>query len=215
MNHYLFPILLGAAFVALYWIFCRWHSQDGGKLTKAEVDRYISIIEKTPLPAEETKAVCARIRLWAEADDGKPVYMLNLISFFKELRSFPGAPRFKGTPREANAYYEKAITSLWLSHAAYPTFSGIPQARNIVNIQPEREWDDVLICRYPNRRTFLKLLADPKYGPKAPYKFIAVGLDLVPVAAQKIIPDLRIVVGVSLLILFLTINWLRAVLLTS
>src|SRR5262249_40429178 len=35
MNHYLFPIVLAAAFVAVYWIFCRWHSQGGGKLTKA------------------------------------------------------------------------------------------------------------------------------------------------------------------------------------
>lgn len=210
MNHYLFPVVLGAAFLALYWIFCRWHSQGRGKLTKMEIDRYIAIIEELPLPTEETKAVCDRIRRWAEADDGKPVYMLNLITFFKELRSFPGAPEFKGTPQEANAYYERAITKLWLSHAAYPTFVGIPEARNLVNIQPEREWGDVLICRYPNRRMFLKLLADPKYGPYAPYKFMAVGLDLVPVAASSIIPDLRIVVGVSLLVLFLAINWFSA-----
>jgi hypothetical protein len=73
----------------------------------------------------------------------------------------------------------------------------------------------VIICRYPNRRTFLKLLADPEYGPKSPYKFMAVGLDLVPLAAHRIIPDLRIVVGVSLLILFLAINWLRIALVTS
>jgi hypothetical protein len=210
MNYH-FPIGLAAAFVALYWIFCRWHSQGGGKLTKAEIDRYMAIIEKLPLPAAGVEAFCARIRLWAEADDGKPVYMLNLVSFFETLHSFPGAPEFQGTPQEANAYYEKAITSLWLSHAAYPTFAGVPQAGNLVNIQPERKWGEVLICRYPNRRTFLELLADRHYGPKAPYKFMAVGLDLVPVAAHRIIPDLRVVVGVLLLILFLAINWLRTV----
>lgn len=210
--NYLFPIVLAALFVALYWIFCHWHSQGGGKLTKAEIDRYLALIEKLPLPAEGVEAFCARIRPWAEADDGKPVYMLNLVSFFDALRSFPGAPEFQGTPQEANAYYEKAIASLWLSHAAYPTFSGTPQASNLVNIQPERDWAEVLICRYPNRRMFLKLLADPQYGPKAPYKFMAVGLDLVPVAAHRSIPDLRVVVGVSLLILFLAINWFCAVL---
>jgi hypothetical protein len=210
--NYLFPIVLAAIVVALYWIFCRWHSQGGGKLTTAEIDAYMAIIERLPLPAEGIESFCARIRPWAEADDGKAVYMLNLISFFKQLGSFPGAPEFKGTPQEANAYYEKGITSLWLSHAAYPTFAGPPQARNLVNIQPERAWGEVLICRYPNRRTFLKLLADPQYGPKAPYKFIAVGLDLVPVAAHRIIPDLRLLVGGSLLILFLAINWLRTAL---
>src|SRR6266481_1122710 len=59
MNHYLFPIVLAAAFVALYWIFCRWHSQGGGKLTKAEIDRYLAIIEKLPLPAEGNRG-CLR-----------------------------------------------------------------------------------------------------------------------------------------------------------
>jgi hypothetical protein len=212
MNYYLFPIVLGAVCVALYWIFCRWHSQGGGKLTKEEIDRYMATIEKLPLPPEGTEAFCVRIRPWAEADDGKPVYMLNNISFFKNLHSFPGAPEFNGTPQQANQYYEKAIARLWLSHAAYPTFSGIPQTKNLVNIEPEREWGELVICRYPNRRTFLKLLADPAYGPKAPYKFMAVELDLVAVAAHKIIFDLRLVVGSALLILFLAINWLHAAL---
>lgn len=215
MNHYLFPIILAAGFIVLYWIFCRWHSQGGGKLTKAEIDRYMALIEKLPLPPEGTRAFCARVRPWAEADDGKPVYMLNNISFFKNLHSFPGAPQFMGTPQEANAYYEKAIARLWLSHAAYPTFAGIPQTKNLVNIEPEREWGELVICRYPNRRTFLKLLADPAYGPKAPYKFMAVELDLVAVAAHTIIPDLRLLVGGALLILFLAINWLHAVLVTN
>lgn len=215
MNHYLFPIVLAAVFVALYWVFCRWHSQGGPKLSKSEIDRYVAIIEKLPLPPEETEAFCARVRPWAEADDGKPVYMLNNISFFKQLHTFPGAPDFKGTPQEANAYYEKAITPLWLSHAAYPTFAGIPQTKNLVNIQPERDWGELVICRYPNRRTFLKLLADPRYGPKTPYKFMAVELDLVAVAARQIIPDLRILVGGLLLVLFFAINWIHTALVTN
>src|SRR5690348_8293360 len=152
--NYLFLIVLAAIFAALYWTFCHWHSQGGGKLTKAEIDRYLAMIQKLPLPARGIEAFCARIRPWAEADDGKPVYMLNLVSFFKELDRFPGAPEFQGTPEEANAYYEKGIRSLWLTHAAYPAFAGASQAKNLVNIQPEREWGEVLICRYPNRRTF-------------------------------------------------------------
>src|SRR5215469_7944620 len=93
----------------------------------------------------------------AEADDGKPVYMLNLIRFYSQLRTFAGAPEFKGTPEEANAYYEKKITPLWLSHAAYPIFAGASQAKNLINIHPEREWGRAVVCRYPSRRSFLKL----------------------------------------------------------
>src|SRR5215213_6933045 len=47
----------------------------------------------------------ARLRAWAEADDGKPVYMLNLMRYYDELRPFPGAPDFQGSPEESNTLY--------------------------------------------------------------------------------------------------------------
>ena len=167
-------------------------------------------IEKLPARAEGIQAFTSRIRPWAEADDGKPVFMLNLIRFYPQLRTFAGAPEFKGTPEEANAYYEKSITSLWLSHAAYPIFSGASQAKNLINIQPEKDWGRVVVCRYPSRRTFLELLSDPSYGPMEPYKFMALEIDLVPVSSTMVIPDLRLIVGSSPLVLFLAVNWLRA-----
>ena len=177
---------------------------------QAEIDHYIPIIEKLPLPAAELKAIVSRIRTWAESDDGKPVYMFNLIRFFPELRTFPGAPEFKGTPKEANAYYEKSITWLWLSHAAYPIFSGTAQAKNLINIDPERQWGELAVARYRNRRTFLKLLAHPDYAPMEPYKFIALEIDLVPVAGGMVIPDLRWVVGAVFVFIFLLAGWLHA-----
>jgi hypothetical protein len=211
MKKYRFEIILGVSLLALYLIFSAWHSQGGGsKLTKEEVDHYMAIIEKLPLPQEEIKAITSRIRPWAEADDGKPVYMFNLIHFFPQLRTFPGAPQFKGTPEESNAYYEKAITWLWLSHASYPTFSGAPQAKNLINMQPERTWGEVAVARYPSRRTFLKLLSDPSYAPMEPYKFIALEIDLVPVSGKMVVPDLRWVVGGSLVMIFLLVGWVRA-----
>ena len=147
-----------------------------GQLTQAEIDQYLAIIEKLPLPGKGVEAFTARLRPWAEADDGKPVYMFNLIHFFPRLQMFPGAPEFKGTPEQANAHYEKSLIWLWLSHASYPTFIGAPQARNLTNIQPERTWGNMTVVRYPSRRTFLKLISHPAYAPLAPYKFIAVEL---------------------------------------
>lgn len=70
----------------------------------------MAIIEKLPLPAEEIRAITSRIRPWAEVDIGKPVFMANLIHFFPEVRTFPGAPEFKGIPEETNAHYEKGRT---------------------------------------------------------------------------------------------------------
>ena len=67
------------------------------------------------------------------------------------------------------------------------------------------------MVRYPDRRAFLSLLADPAYGPLVPYKMMAVELVLVPVAGDVVIPDLRVAFGGLLLITFLTIAWFRAI----
>jgi hypothetical protein len=204
-----FELILAAVLVILYLAFCAWHSQGGGKLTQAEIDQYVTGIEKLPLPEKAVQAFITRLRSWAEADDGKPVYMFNLIHFFAKLQPFPGAPDFKGTPEQANAHYEKSLIWLWLSHASYPTFIGVPQARNLINMQPERSWGNMTVVRYPNRRTFLKLISHPAYAPLAAYKFIAVELDLVPVSRGTVVPDLRWLVGGGFVIIFLLVGWLR------
>ena len=207
-----FELILAAALVILYVAFSAWHSQGAGKLTQAEIDRYLAIIEKLPLPEKRVQAFIARLRPWAEADDGKPVHMFNLIHFFTKLQTFPGAPEFEGTPEQANARYEKSLMWLWLSHASYPTFIGAPQAKNLINIQPERTWGNMTVVRYPSRRTFLKLISHPAYVPLAPYKFIAAELDLVPVSSGTIMPDLRWLVAGGFAIVFLLVGWLRAAL---
>jgi hypothetical protein len=205
-----FELILAAALLILYVAFCVWHSQGAGKLTQVEIDQYLALIEKLPLPEQGVQAFIARLRPWAEADDGKPVYMFNLIHFFPRLQPFPGAPQFKGTPEQANARYEKGLLWLWLSHASYPTFIGTPQARNLINMQSERTWGNMTVVRYPSRRTFLKLISHPSYARVAAYKFIAVDLDLVPVSSSTIIPDPRLLAGGGLLIVFLLVGWLRA-----
>ena len=204
-----FELILAAVLVILYLAFLAWHSQGSGKLTQAEIDQYVANIEKLPLPEKAVQAFITRLRSWAEADDGKPVYMFNLIHFFPKLQPFPGAPDFKGTPEQANAYYEKRLIWLWLSHASYPTFIGVPQAKNVINMQPERTWGNMTVVRYPNRRTFLKLISHPAYAPLAAYKFMAVELDLVPVSKGMVVPDLRWVVGASFVMIFLLVGWLR------
>ena len=207
-----FEFILAAALVILYVAFWAWHSQGAGKLTQAEIDQYLATIEKLPLPEKRVQEFTARLRPWAEADDGKPVYMFNLIHFFPQLQTFPGAPDFKGTPKQANAHYEKSLTWLWLSHASYPTLIGVPQARNLINMQPERTWENMTVVRYPSRRTFLRLISHPAYAPLAAYKFIAVELDLVPVSSGIIVPDLRWLVGGGFAIVFLLVVWTRSIL---
>ena len=99
---------------------------------------------------------------------------------------------------------------LWLRHAAYPIFSGIPQAHNLINMQPERTWGEAAVARYRNRRTFPNLLCDPSYAPMKPDKFIALEIEPVPVSGKMVIPDPRLVVGVAFVIIFLLVGWVSA-----
>ncbi|PYL56285.1 MAG: hypothetical protein DMF31_12905 [Verrucomicrobia bacterium] len=57
-----FELILAAAFVVLYVAFWAWHSQGAGKLTHAEIDQYLAIIEKLPLPEKGVQAFIARLR---------------------------------------------------------------------------------------------------------------------------------------------------------
>jgi hypothetical protein len=207
----MFEIIVGAILLGLFVAFWLWHSPIRGKLTREEIDRSLGEIEKLALPEEEKRGDLARLRAWAEADDGRPVLMLNLMRYYPELRPFPGAPDFQGTPEQANAFYENSIASLWLKNASYPLVSGKPQGKNLLQVSPAvDEWSRVIVCRYPSRRTFLRLLASPAYAPFVPYKFLPVEVALVPVSNDVVIPDLRWIVGGALLFLFLTLGWVRA-----
>jgi hypothetical protein len=206
----MFAIILGGVLVVLYLIFWAWHSPWEKKLTRAEIDRYMARIQKLPLPPGEVNDLAPRVRRWAEADNGKEFYMFNLIRYFPELRKFPGAPDFKGTPQECNAHYMKSLKPLWLSHAAYPRLNGVTQSESFISIQPERTWSQMTIVRYRNRRTLLKLLSNPAFGALEPYKFMAMELDLVPVSGNTVFPDMRWLLGGAFIIIFLLAGWLRA-----
>jgi hypothetical protein len=96
----------------------------------------------------------------------------------------------------------------WVLSIDHP---GVPQARNLINLEPERRWRNAAVVRYRNRRTFLRVLSDPVYARMEPYKFIALEIDLVPVSGKIALPDLRLVFGVGFAIIFLLVGWITAV----
>ena len=118
-----------------------------------------------------------------------------------------------GTPEQANEFYEKSVLRLLLRRAGYPLVGGRPQANALIEVPPALDgWSRVVIVRYPNRRAFLSLVADPAYAPLAPHKFMALEVVLVPVAGEVRVPDLRLLVGGGLLILYLAVGWVLAAL---
>ena len=180
-------------------------------LTPEEIDHYLAVLAQLPLPGDEAEHLVAKLRPWAESDDGRQFNMLNMIRFYDELHPYPGAPHFDGTPEESNAFYEKRRTSLWLRNASYPRLGGAAQGQTLIPTHPEdAPWSHPKFVRYPSRRKFLQLLSEPSYQKLEPYKIMSMELDMTPVSGDLQVPDARPVVGAGLVSLFLAVGWARA-----
>lgn len=222
MKKHRFEWLLGAGLAALFVAVWIW--QAPGKFQKlniAEVDAYLHKLEgKLPGNSTEQIAFLARMRAFGLADDGRPVYMLNAMRYYPELKRGPGMADVRGTPAEANATYEKAVMPLLFRLGAYPLFGGETMEiradgtghSNLDGFDPAIDnWSRILVVRYPSRRAFFELLTDPQWLKFAPYKLAALEIALVPVSGQVVIPDVRWIVGGVCLIVFLGACWLSAV----
>ncbi len=195
------------AFVAAVW----WWQAPGRKLTAPEIDRYLALVAKVPFPSDGQAEFLQRLRKWAEADDGQPVYMLNLMRYFPAMRALPDAPALAGTPEASNRIYEDRATALALKAGAIPLFAGSVRNENVMGFSPPVDhWSRVLVMRYPSRRAFFDLVTDPAYAPIAPYKLAALDVNLVPMAAELTIPDLRLAAAALALAVFLAAGWWRA-----
>jgi hypothetical protein len=98
--------------------------QSSKTLSKTEVDRYIGILEKSiPVEWDERNEFIASVREWGARDDGKPVYMLNLMRYYDQTKPFAGVPKTL-TPMEANHNYEDVAVPLLLKSGSYPIFGG-------------------------------------------------------------------------------------------
>jgi hypothetical protein len=88
---------------------------------------------------------------------------------------------------------------LLLKIGGYPMVGGSTQGKNLMTYEPDLgDWSRVLMVRFPSRRAFLSLLADPAYGPLQPYKMMALKVVIVPVSGEVVIPEMRAVVGGAL-----------------
>ena len=214
MSTPVFLVLL-AAILALfvYWV---WRKQEPSRpLTAAEIERYCSAIEAGfPVPDDLDRAAwIARVRRFAENDDGRDIYMLNLLRYHETMAKGPApAGSFAGTPHEANEIYEANAKPILMKSGAFPIFAGKVEDLNAVGgpDPAEDNWTRILVVHYPSRRHFLDLLSNPQYLTKADFKSYAMHMALVPVKRELVIPDFRQLAVFGSVIVFLLVAWLQA-----
>lgn len=217
MKNYRFELGLAAVFLAiLIGAMAFWGDWAGGKMSRQEVDEYLTVIDENLEWPEPTKSYMMQsLKEWGYADDGKEFMMLNMMRYHDELLDYPGAIEdFKGTPKESNYTYELGTKDILLPQGGYPVAWGeVNLSRNVARADEaaaNTDWNRVGFARYPNRRGFFRLMADPEYGRQSAYKLMGAHTNLIPMTPEWVVPDLRLISGLALLILFFAIGWLRA-----
>lgn len=209
-----FRLILGLVLALIVAAVCLQQSPGWwrGKLSAAEVDAYVArAAAQVPLPPEQKDEILARLRAFGLADDGKPLYMLNVMRYFQNPKALPGVAEFKGTSAEANAKYEQGVMPLLLKIGGSVPYAGDMHGRNIFgHAAAVDDWSRVLVIRYPNRRAFLELVADPAYAEHAPFKLMSIDLVLAPTEVDMVMPDLRLAAAALALLVFAAAGWWRS-----
>ena len=105
-----------------------------------------------------------QVRALRDAPDDQPITMVNLLKFRAQAR-YEDGDEVPCTGREAYAHYKHAFTqTVGAVSQAKVMFSGPVQQVFIGQAgSPESDWDEVLVVRYPSRKHFLAMMADPTY----------------------------------------------------
>lgn len=165
-------------------------SLPGEPLTQAEIDYYMTKIENN-LTEERTGRAPEptsfdRIRSFAEADDGKAFYMVNLVREH-ETPQYPSwwTGERAETVLDAKKLYSAACAPKMADAGSYSMF-GVTYARDAVLTDDEDmvPWDQFYLISYPNRKAFLELLASDEYADAVIHKYAGdKDTQLIPVSA--------------------------------
>jgi uncharacterized protein (DUF1330 family) len=157
-------VLTGVIFMALAClVLALWSGVSGRPLTAVEVDQYLAEIEAQPHQPGGRHDM-ETLRAFLEADDGRPVYTVNLYRFH-EIAAYPPGAAFSGSGEDAYARFRAAMLPLILSHGSQPVFSsrwsdGATSA-----------WDQIVIIRYRSRRDLADIYARPEFADASQHKW--------------------------------------------
>jgi len=152
-------VILAAVLLGIYILFLLWYYRFPRPLSKEEVERYISILEKraggSDLAAESVRAA---FRKFGEEDDGKQFFMCNLVKYHEKAQYKDGDRGL--TSKQANLRYARNTMPLLLSRACHPY--GL--FRPVINLrQADAYWDEVNVVRYRSRRDLLSMITSDRW----------------------------------------------------
>ena len=132
--------------LSLYALFWLWYCGVKGRLSKHEVEIFISSFEAKGL----SESALLNIREFLEQDDGREFFMVNLL----EIKS----PK-RESQKLLMGYFKKFMSGM-IPRGGHPLFLAKAAARNIENLNCEHadNWSSVGIIRYRSRRDFAQIV---------------------------------------------------------
>jgi hypothetical protein len=192
-------LTVGALLLAA-WSICAWFFYaPTTPMSQTEIDNYMGKVQTlletsfvmpqgTGMDPRGLAGAMSDLRDFAERDDGKAIYMVNLMKWRKGELSFPAgrdAPDGIKTAEDADLAYNQHL--FWdllanYSHTAYLS-STEPNALNY-GTQPGADadgWGEIGIFRYNSRRDFFNMIASDSYLSAMYLKMVSMGaIALVP-----------------------------------
>lgn len=220
MASYRVEAILASVFLVLFSALCLKLAPEA-PLSAAEISVYVDRLNKgLRMPEPDRSEFIKRLRAWGEDDDGKPIYLMNLIRYKEKPTAWPGESIKVESVRAAHDVYLKVVIPMVLERGTYPVFgsdmqgmnTGRPERSNLAGFNAVLDgWSEININRYRSRRALLDLLSDPRYLDVMPYKFAAMELVSAPVSPRLMLPDPRLLCGTLFLIIFLLTAWIRSI----
>ncbi|MEH6448435.1 MAG: hypothetical protein V7765_07180 [Oleispira sp.] len=162
-------LLMGLVLVLVLALVIGYHG-GGDRLSAAEVEHYLSIIEGQDQKPGGQHDLTA-LRDFLEKDDGQPFYTVNLYRFHAEARYLPGSEYFDrsvgGSGKAAFERFSKTMIKLLASHSSHPIF-----ASNWVHDESSN-WEKLVIVRYKSRRDIAELFASNEFADASEHKWAA------------------------------------------
>ena len=184
---------VGALLIALWGAVAWFFYAPATPLGEQEIDAYMGKVQtllQTSFVMPEGSGVDPRglegaladLRAFAERDDGKPVYMVNLMKWREGELSFPAGADLAGSiesAEEADIIYNQRLFWTLLannSHTAYLA-SAEPNALSYGTAAggDADGWSEIGIFRYNSRRDFFNMVTSDAYMNALYLKMVSMG----------------------------------------
>ncbi|MEM9175284.1 MAG: hypothetical protein AAGC67_08610 [Myxococcota bacterium] len=149
------------ATLVLYVTFVLWYGGSGTPLTAEETEAMLARIEAGRSDEEEHAEahdgdLLESFRVLASQDDGDEFYMLNLMRYREKALYPPDAP-YDDDPRAAANRYSRAVLPALLARGSHPFLIARYAGPFIPSDASAGTWDQIGIVRYRSRRDMLDM----------------------------------------------------------